>query len=228
MKAFAPFLAFLAAVFALAFFAPRPSLSAPESRSLVMQPYLLRALSGSAHNLVGTFVWLKSRYADEITQGDQLDADFFAMIAKAQIILDPNFIAPARYSATYLASIAKRPSTAVDLITLSESLNPKRFDLFILEAILRATYDVPNSGDRLSEIARTIEAMPDKDKVLGSIVMDDWIVEMIGYVRSKEGRRDQVEADLLELLEQTENPHRRKLIEQELEKVRSQGNDCGN
>ncbi|GHV03265.1 hypothetical protein AGMMS50229_01870 [Campylobacterota bacterium] len=186
-----------------------------------MQPQLLRALSGFARTLVGDFIWLKSRYADEISQGEELDTRVFAEITSAQITLDPHFTNPVRYAASYLASIPKKPELALELLEMSQSFNPDRFDLLMSEALVRIGYDVPNSSDRLLDIAKRVEVLPDKSKLVGRMKMDDWMINMIAYVRTQEGKQELIEADLVDLLKQTENPARRELIEDELRRVRA-------
>ncbi|MDR1450819.1 MAG: hypothetical protein LBI57_00580 [Helicobacteraceae bacterium] len=223
------FIPLLLCAMLIAFYAPRPVFVKSEGRLLTMQPYLLRAMSGYAHTLVGDFVWLKSRYVDETRHGDAVDAALLTAVFRAHVILDPHFTIPVRYAATYLASIPKLPLGGVELLEFSQSLNPDRFDLLINEALIRIGYDVPNSSERILELAKRIEKLPEKNKLVGSIVMDDWMIEMIAYIRAKEGKsltaEDKlliIEADLVDLLKQTENPTRRALIEAELEKVRSQ------
>ncbi|MDR0664759.1 MAG: hypothetical protein LBF86_04470 [Helicobacteraceae bacterium] len=208
--------------FLIAFYSPRPVLEKSEGRLLMMQPYLLRAMSGYAHTVVGDFVWLKSRYVDEIRHGDAVDIGVMSSVFRAHVILDPHYTQPVRYAATYLASIPKKPLTGVELLEFSESLNPDRFDLLMNEALIRVNYDVPFSSERLEELANRIEVLPEKSKRVGMIAIDDEFVrDLVAYVRSKESSLEMIEADLIDLLEQTETPERRALIEAELEKIRA-------
>ncbi|MDR0747474.1 MAG: hypothetical protein LBE89_06255 [Helicobacteraceae bacterium] len=210
-------------MFVIAFFSPRPSFGNPETRTLLLQPQLLRALSGFAHTLAGDYVWLKSYLVGEVGVGDDnLEVPMLQEITVAQIVLDPHFTVPARYAATYLASIQKRSDVSIELLTFSQSLNPDRFDLLFGEALIRVNYEVPNSSDRLVELAKRIEPLPEKSKIIGSMLMDDWMIGAISYARSQENRNKLIEADLLELLKNTENPRRKELILRELEAVRSQ------
>ena len=207
----------------IAYFSPRPVLVREDGRSLTMQPYLLRAISGYGHTVVGNYVWLKSHYIDETTHGsDAVDTDIFAAVFRAQVILDPHYTQPVRYAATYLASIPKQPMTALELLELSQSLNPDRFDLLINEALIRMSYEVPDSYDRLVELAKRIEPLPEKTKLVGSMLMDDLIHDLISYVGTQEGKQQMIEEDLTELLKQTENPDRRARIQEELARVRGQ------
>jgi hypothetical protein len=209
-------------VFLLAYISPRPEFSKPDGRILLMQPYLLRAMSGYARSIASDFIWLKSHYVDESRYGENVDMEVFPTVFRAQITLDPHFTAPVRYAATYLASLPKRPDMGIELLQLSQSFNPDRFDLLINEALIRIGYDVPNSSDRLLELAKRIEVLPEKTKLLGLLPMDDWMIEVISYARTKEGKLELIEADLIDLLKQTESPERRALIEAELEEVRQQ------
>jgi hypothetical protein len=221
------FIPLILGAFAVAFISPRPILTKSDGRLLTMQPYLLRALSGYAHTIVGDFIWLKSHYVGETNDGEAIDIDNFPAVFRAQIILDSHFTQPVRYAATYLASMPKKPLLALELLDLSQSLNPDRFDLLINEALIRMTYNVPDSYDRLVELARRIEPLPEKTKLVGSMLMGDLIHDMIAYVGTQEGKQEMIEADLIELLKQTENPERKARIKEELEKVRSQKNETG-
>ncbi|MDR2638312.1 MAG: hypothetical protein LBC09_00570 [Helicobacteraceae bacterium] len=217
------FVPLILCAFLIAFYSPRPVFTQSEGRLLMMQPYLLRAMSGYARAVVGDFVWLKSRYVDEIRYGDAVDTDAMSAVFRAQVLLDPQFTVPVRYAATYLASIPKKPLLGVELLELSEKLNPDRFDLLMNEALIRVNYDVPFSADRLDEIASIIEKLPESSKRIGMIVIDDeFVQDLVAYIRAKESNWEMVEADLVDLLKQTENPERRALIEAELTKIRSQ------
>jgi hypothetical protein len=216
------FIPLILGAFLIAFFSPRPVFKEFDGKSLVMQPYLLRAISGYAHTVVGDYIWLKSHHVGETSYGDAVDFDIFSAVFRAQIILDPHYTQPVRYAATYLASIPKKPLLGLELLELSQSLNPYRFDLLINEALIRITYNAPNSYDRLVELARRIEPLPEKTKLIGSMVMDDLIHDMIAYVGTQEGKQEAIEADLIELLKQTENPERRARIQAELDRVRAQ------
>jgi hypothetical protein len=220
MRLFVPF---LLAAFLAVYISPRPEFTKSDGRLLTMQPHLLRAMSGFAHTLVGDFVWLKSRYVDEIRYGENVDMEVFSSVIRAHVILDPHFTIPVQYAATYLASIPKNPLLGVELLRLSQSLNPERFDLLIIEALIRVNYDVPESVDRLEELVQRMETMPENKKLVGRIVIDDELMkDLVAYVRAKESSEDMIEADLVDLLKQTENPERRALIEAELERVRAQ------
>jgi hypothetical protein len=212
-------------MFVVAFFSPRPSFSNPETRTLLLQPHLLRALSGFAHTLAGDYVWLKSHLVGEVGVGDDnVDVQMLQEVTMAQVALDPHFTLPVRYAATYIASIQKRSDVSIELLVFSQSLNPDRFDLLFSEALIRVNYEVPNSSDRLVELAKRIEPLPEKSKIVGNMRMDDWMIGAIAYARSQENRNRLIETDLLELLKNTENPRRKELILRELEAVRSQNN----
>ncbi|MDR2904735.1 MAG: hypothetical protein LBU73_02105 [Helicobacteraceae bacterium] len=218
------FLILFAIAISILFISPRPFMSRDDGRALTMNPYLLRAMSGFARSVVGDFVWMKSRLVDELRYGDKVDFDTYMRVFSTQIILDPQFILPVRYASTYLASLPKRPDLAIELLNLSETLNRDRFDLLILEALVRVGYDVPNSSDRLFDIARRIEALPDqgdKKKLVGAMKMDDFMIILINYSRTKDGKAELVQDDLRELYCLTENADRREKIVQELEEVRA-------
>jgi hypothetical protein len=216
------FLALLLGAFLLAALAPKPRQTASSSGLLLAEPWLLRALSGFGHTLAGDWVWLKSSRVDETALGEAADAETVRRVAQAQVILDPHFTTPVLYAATYLASIPKKPDDAVTLLSFSQSLNPDRFDLLFSEAMIRVSYGVPSSGDRLADLATRIEPLPEKTKLLGPMKVDDWLLETLAYVRTKEGRAELIEADLELLLKQTTHPARRERIAGELRRIRSQ------
>lgn len=214
------FLIFLGAAFLLAALAPRPgSTVAAPSPLLFADPWLLRTLSGFGRTVVADYLWLQSNRIDETALGDAVDAATLERTAKTQAVLDPHFTVPVLYSATYLASIPKEPSLAVDLLRFAQCLGPDRFDLLMTEAMIRVTHDLPESADRLVELAGRIEPLPEKSKLLGAIKADDWILEVLAYVRTQEGRADLIEADLRHLLKQTTHPARRERILRELETI---------
>ncbi|MDR2034059.1 MAG: hypothetical protein LBP89_05445 [Helicobacteraceae bacterium] len=219
------FVPLILGAFLIAFLSPRPVFIKPDGRSLMMQPYLLRAISGYARTIAGNYVWLKSYYVDETRYGDAVDIEVLVAVFRSQIILDPHFTKPVLYAATYLASIPKKPLLSLELLELSQSLNPDRFDLLINEALIRMNYNVPDSYDRLVELARRIEPLPEKTKLVGSMLMDDLIHDAIAYTSTQEGKQKMIEADLIELLKQTENPERKARIQAELDRVRAQKNE---
>lgn len=202
--------AFLAS--ALLFVAPKPQNQSFGSYLLEFDPLLARSISAHMHTILGDFVWLKSSYVDEVGKGEQADSDLVARVAQTQITLDPHFTRPAIYSATYLASIAGRPDSSISLLNYSQRLNPDKFSTLFSEALIRANYGVPNSSDRIVEIARLTEALPDKSKYVGILKMDDLLIELVTYARTSEGRADLIANDLKDLYSATTNPNRRELI----------------
>ncbi|GHS89025.1 hypothetical protein FACS189487_08470 [Campylobacterota bacterium] len=219
------FIALMALAMLLIYAAPRPAFDKSDGRALLMEPYFLRAISGFGRCVVADFMWMKSHLIGEVSLGDNVNLDVVVKVFGAQIILDAQYIVPVRYAATYLASLPKRPDLSIDLLTLSESLNRERFDLLIIEALIRINYDVPDSSDRLVELAKIIEALPDvgdKRKLVGSMKMDDFMIELINYSRTKEGKAQLIEDDLLELWCMTTNADRLVTIESELKRARAE------
>ena len=211
---------FLMAAFALVALFAKPALGdRAQSSILFADPWLLRALSGFGRNVTGDYIWLKSRQVDETGSGDRVDDAALMRVAQAHATLDPFFATPVLYAAGYLASVPKRPVDALALIAYAQKLNPDRFDLLMGEAMIRITHEVPNSADRLVVLASKIEPLPEKTKVLGAIKVDDWLTEAIVYVRTKEGKKALLEADLRQLLRQTTHPVRRAKILETLQKL---------
>lgn len=206
-----------AAVFLAAALAPRPQAqSAPPSALLFADPGLLSAVSGFGRSLAGDYIWLKSHRIDETALGEKADAAVLERVTQAQIALDPHFTVPVHYAAGYLASVAQEPMRALKLLHLSQQHNRDRFDLLFHEAMIRLSYGVPDSGDRMMELAAKIEPMPEKTKMLGAIKVDDWFLEVLAYVRTREGRSELIADDLQRLLEQTTHPQRRERILKQL------------
>jgi hypothetical protein len=194
--------------------APRPEMNSDRPDSVLFaQPWLLRALSGSAAPLMADWLWLKSHQIDEWGRGEGVRASEVYALSRSMAILDPHFTVPVIYGATYLASIHHRSDLALDLLHSAQWQNPRDFDLLMGEALLRVTYAVNNSGDRLRELAGTIETLDEHEKRVGAIQMGDWLSEALVYVRTQEGQRQMLRADLRWLLARTSHPERRKKIE---------------
>lgn len=214
------FFAFFLSFVLLLAFAPKPENRRFDSHLLEFNPLLARSLSVHARSLLGDFVWLKSSYIDEISSGVNADSDLIAKVAHTQITLDPHFTRPVIYSATYLASIASRSDEAIKLLNYSQQLNPNNFATLFGEALIRVNYGVPNSSDRIVELAKLTEPLPEKTKQVGVLKMDDLLIELVAYARTSEGKRDLIANDLEGLYSTTSNSLRRDLIRSELSKVR--------
>ncbi len=200
---------------------PRPELAHSERiGALFAHPWLLSALSGPAGNLTADWIWLKSRHIDEWGRGDAAQAEEVHAALYSVALLDPYFTEPVIYGATYLASIHDRSDLALNLLQSAQMQNPSDFDLLMGEALLRVTYRVPASGDRLRELAGRIEALEEDQKRIGPIKMDDWLAEALIYVRTQEGQRQMVREDLIWLLERTTHPKRRAEIKAALEDLK--------
>lgn len=205
---------------ALMLLAPRPETIVSGSDStLFAQPWLLRVLSGPAAPLVADWFWLRSSQIGEWGRGDAASADEVHAVTRAMAILDPHFTVPVIYGSTYLASIHGRSDLALDLLRTAQSQNAENFDLLFGEALLRVSYRVSESADRLRELAGAIELLPETHKRVGAIKMDDWLAEALIYVRSEAGQKQMLRADLEWLLERTTHPDRRARIEAELARL---------
>lgn len=213
------FLALFVGAVLLLSFSTKPTKERFNSYLLEFDPLLARAISVHARTLVADFVWLKSSYVDEIGAGSNADNDLIARVAHAQITLDPHFVRPAIYAATYLASIAERADQALEILSHSQSLNPNNFDTLFGEAMIRINYGVENSSGRIVELAALIEPLPEKTKQVGAMRMDDLLIELVAYSREKEGKRELIASDLETLYKTTTNPKRKELIRSELERV---------
>ena len=101
--------------------------------------------------------------------------------------------------------------------------NPNDFKLYFLEIILTLTYEKPDriDDDYIAELAKKAALLPDSQKILGRIVLGEWVEELLIYARNQKGKKEQAIEDLKWLLKNTKNPTKKKEIEKKLKELMS-------
>ncbi len=201
----------------------------PTKKSLVVneilfaKPLFFRALTNYTHTLSADRLWLLSNTVGEVAAGDSFKVDEMEVYRafKTIIIMDPFFYPAVNYAATYLASIKKRVDLATNLIKTARIFNKNDFKLYFLEIILLLTYEDEKKLDDeyIASLAKKAALLPDSQKILGRIVIKDWIEDMLIYARDKKGKRAQAIEDLKWLLKNTKDPVKKKEIEKRLKEL---------
>lgn len=206
------------------FFYPKPkNKKIVVNEILFAKPLFFRALTNYTHTFSADKLWLLSNTVGEVATGDSFKADEYEVYRafKTIIYMDPYFYPAVNYAATYLASVKKRVDLATDLIKTARMFNPNDFKLYFLEIMLILTYEDMNKidDDYIAKLAKKASLLPDSQKILGRIVVKDWIEEMMIYVRDKKGKRAQAIEDLKWLLKNTKDPVKKKEIEKKLNEL---------
>ncbi len=201
----------------------------PTKKSLVVneilfaKPLFFRALTNYTHTLSADKLWLLSNTVGEVAAGDSFKVDEMEVYRafKTIIVMDPFFYPAVNYAATYLASIKKRVDLATELIKTARIFNKNDFKLYFLEIILLLTYEDEKKLDDeyIASLAKKAALLPDSQKILGRIVIKDWIEDMLIYARNKKGKRAQAIEDLKWLLKNTKDPAKKKEIEKKLKEL---------
>lgn len=190
---------------------------------LFAKPLFFRALTNYTHTITADKLWLLSNTIGEIATGDSFNVDEMEVYRafKTIIVMDPYFYPAINYAATYLASIKKRIDLATNLIKDARKFNPNDFKLYFLELILILTYEDEQKidDDYIAKLAKKASLLPDSQKILGRIVVKDWVEELLVYARNKKGKKAQAVEDLKWLLKNTKDPVRKKEIEKKLKKL---------
>ncbi|WP_200762663.1 hypothetical protein [Nitrosophilus alvini] len=192
---------------------------------LFAKPLFFRALTGYTHTFTADKLWLLSNTVGETAVGDSFKADENEVYTafKTIIYMDPYFYPAVSYAATYLASIKNRLDLATDLIKTARMFNPNDFKLYFLEIILILTYEKPDKIDDnyIAELAKKAALLPDSQKILGRILLSEWVEELLIYARNQKGKKEQAIEDLKWLLKNTKNPTKKKEIEKKLKELMS-------
>ncbi len=190
---------------------------------LFAKPLFFRTLTNDTHTLVADKLWLLSNTVGETRSKDSFKADEMEVFRafKTITMMDPYFFPAINYAATYLASIKKRLDLALDLIDTAMMYNKNSFNLYFLKIVLYLTYtDEKNFDDNfVATLAKKAALLPDSQKVLGRIVVKDWVEDLLIYARDKKGKKEQAKKDLEWLLKHTTNPKRKKEILKRLKEL---------
>ncbi|WP_187647281.1 hypothetical protein [Nitrosophilus labii] len=190
---------------------------------LFAKPLFFRALTNYTHTLSADKLWLLSNTVGEVAVGDSFKVDEMEVYRafKTIIVMDPFFYPAVNYAATYLASIKKRVDLATELIKTARIFNKNDFKLYFLEIILLLTYEDEKKLDDeyIASLAKKATLLPDSQKILGRILVKDWIEDMLIYARDKKGKRAQAIEDLKWLLKNTKDPAKKKEIEKKLKEL---------
>ncbi|WP_281951440.1 hypothetical protein [Nitrosophilus kaiyonis] len=191
---------------------------------LFAKPLFFRALTNYTHTLSADKLWLLSNTVGEVATGNSFDVDEMEVYEafKTIIFMDPYFYPAINYAATYLASIKKRVDLATDLIKKARLFNKNDFKLYFLELILILTYEDEKNidDDYIVKLAKEASLLPDSQKILGRIVVKDWVEDMLIYARNKKGKRAQAIEDLKWLLKNTKEPVKKAEIKRKLEELK--------
>lgn len=190
---------------------------------LFAKPLFFRALSNYTHTFIADKLWLLSNSVGEIATGDSYKVDEMEVYRafKTVIIMDPYFFPAINYASTYLASIKNRVDLASDLIKSARLFNKNDFKLYFLEIILLLTYEDESKIDDeyIATLAKKAALLPDSQKVIGRLVVKDWIEDLLIYARDKKGKKRQAIEDLKWLLKNTEDPVKKEEIKKRLQEL---------
>jgi len=208
----------------LSYTIPRPQKSdLVVNEILFARPFFFRALSGYAHTLYADRLWLLSNTVGEVAVGDSFKADEKEVYEATRtiVVMDPFFYPALNYGATYLASIKNRLDLALKLVELAKIFNPEDFKIYFLEILLILTYEDEDKIDdeKIAALAKKAALLPDSQKILGNMLVNDWVEDILIYARDKKGKRAQAIEDLKWLLKNTEDPLKKREIQKRLQEL---------
>ena len=201
----------------LIYLAPKPVMQSDEARMLSAEPMMLRAVSNTAHTLLGDILWLMSTEVDELA-GRPVDTQEVAAAARAVTLMDPYFFPAVNYFATYLASMKGEVKQGAGLYEAARWFDPEDFRLIFNEMILRITYEEPLDNERIVALARQAIVLPESEQFLGAVNLAEMVEGLMLYAADNGQRRLQAKKDLQWLLEHTRSVQRKQQIRQRLER----------
>jgi hypothetical protein len=176
---------------AIAYTLPHPQKS--NNRLHLDNPFLIRLFVPTLTPLMADVHWLKNS-SSELTI-KKINTDNFYSFFDNLLLLDPYFIAPTRYCATYLASIKNRSDLVEQLLKHAYSLNGN-IDLAKLALLLHISY------------AKKLHTLQIKNwlVILGKTHSPDpKLINTLIYARKNSDARF-LKEDLLWLKKRTKNP----------------------
>jgi hypothetical protein len=148
----------------------------------------------SEHILADKF-WLLSSNIDEMRLGKNVDIENFFQAYKNILLLDSSFEIAIIYSSTYLASNLNRGDLAIELLQIAQKLNPSSFQYAFTELIFQIVYINNNDIKKLKLLANKIVKMPNRQKYIGKIDVNNWANDIITYLNQNSIKKEIQEVD---------------------------------
>jgi len=175
--------------------APTP-MGPTDTRLLVQNPLLLKALLGPFHTLGADGYWLR---------GARLGPNRLFEQAKIITTLDPNFTLSLRYSTTYLASIQGRVDLAHALCDIAIMHNPQQSYPYLLKISHEMGYQQPYRYAKVIAWIKQVKTMT-RDAPI-------WLNALLLHARTQLGQTKAIRQDLQWLLTVASGAEERQLIQ---------------
>ncbi|MEY4504399.1 MAG: hypothetical protein RL154_693 [Pseudomonadota bacterium] len=134
-------------------FAPEP-LKIKEQSSAVPTPIIAKLASAFASPLLADILWIQSAKDGEVANGTySVDFDKFSARFKTIALLNGDFFEPTQYGSLFVATIAKKPDSALDIIKTAQNNSKDSTKLDELELIERIAYEKPPNFERIRFLA---------------------------------------------------------------------------
>jgi len=201
-----------------------PHLKERSNALLFVNALAFRTFSMGFHNLFADKLWLLSTTISEIKNDSKsINEEEFIRASRSIIALDPYFYESVNYAATYLVSVKKDLPSALQMLRDARFYDSENFFLYYLEILFVTTYGndygYPMDIRSLKALAQKANALPDSQKILGQMIVKDWVDELLILATNQALAKRQSKEDLKWLLKNTQNPAQKKAIEKRLSEL---------
>lgn len=201
-----------------------PRLKERSNALLFVNPMAFRTLTLGFHNLFADSLWLLSTTVSEIkNNSEEINEQEFLHASQSIVTLDPFFYESVNYAATYLVSVKKDLPNALQILRDARFYDTENFFLYYLEILFITTYGADYGYDldirSIQSLAQKANALPDSQKILGVMIVDNWVDELLYLATNQALAKQQSKEDLLWLLKNTQNSEQKEAIQARLSEL---------
>ena len=186
-----------------------------------MNPWLVRALTTTTHNLLADSLWLMSNKVSEIMKDfSDFDEEEFIQVSNSIRTMDPYSYKINNYANTLLVANYDRIDFALEALHFSRYWDQNNFLLYFDEIMFLMTYcDAPLDYNYLRKLTKQAAVLPDAQKKVGGIIVVDYMEDLLLETNRKLFKKEQMMLDLQWLLNQTTSPKRKQEILKRIKSV---------